>query len=357
MGLGAPAKEKEVSAPGIKGLRSCPALLHQHFPRLRVTWHQMEPLREAIDRAFPTRTISDISKQNARRGNAVGRVTFADGQVAYVKTATDTDRRLTREIAATRYAENHCPVEVPTILAAETKSSPAYCVLTPLPGTPLNEPWTDGEDREPLLREAGRTLAGVHEARFEGPGRIRDGDEHGLELTDETWTETLCGTVEWRAEDWFADRFEEIPQRVVEMLREAAPVLDGVDARLLHGDSSRINVHLDPNGLLDWERALVGDPAFDLVDAYGHLVDQVDVEEAEQPLLTDALHDGYREAAGSLPAGYERRRPIYRVLAFLLVPQTFEAWAPTVDRPDDELAEDVRVEFENRLDAARDSIV
>lgn len=316
----------------------------------------MEPLNEAIDRAFATRTITDISKQNARQGNAVGRVTFADGEVAYVKTATGTDRRLTREIAATRYAGKHCPVEVPDILAAETGSSPAYCALTPLPGTPLNEPWTDGENRAPLLREAGRTLAAVHEASFDDTGRIIDGDENGLELTDETWTETLCATVEWRAEDWFADRFEDIPTRVVEMLRGAAPVLDGVDARLLHGDCSRINVHLEPNGLLDWERALVGDPAFDLVDTYGHLIDQVDVEDAEGPRLQDALHEGYKEAAGSLPPGFEGRRPIYRVLAFLLVPQTFEAWAPTVDTPDDDLAEDVRSEFDTRIEAARECI-
>lgn len=330
--------------------------LHGRFLRTSKVSHEMDPLDEAIERAFPRRSVAEISVQNARRGNAVGRVTFADGEVAYVKTASDTDRRLVREIAATRYARRHCPMEVPDILTAETEGTPVYCAMAPLPGTPLNEPWADGAKRAPLLREAGRTLAGVHAASFDTPGRIIDGDENGLELTDETWTETLCATVEWRAGDWFADRFDAIPERVVEMLREAAPVLDGVDARLLHGDCSRINVHLEPNGLLDWERALVGDPAFDLVDTFGHLIDQVDVEDAEQPRLQDALQEGYEAAAGSLPPGSEGRRPIYRVLAFLLVPQTFDAWAPTVDTPNDDLAEDVRTEFDTRLEVARECI-
>lgn len=315
----------------------------------------MELLEKVIKQIFPHRTVETIKPQNTRPGNEVGFVTFADGESFFIKTAVDTNQRLAREIAATRYAEATCPIEVPNVLDASPDGSPPYLAMTPLPGTPLNDPWTDGEDREVLLREAGRTIAGVHNVEFDTPGRIVGGDSTGLELTDETWTETLCKTIEWRAEDWFADRFEDIPERLVEVLRDAAPLLDDVDATLLHGDCSRINIHLHPNGLLDWERALVGDPAFDLVDTYGHLIDQVDVEESERDPLKNALYEGYRERAGDLPSGLAEREPLYQAVAYLLVPQTFEDWSANVDRPNNELAEDIRAEFDSRLDKARQS--
>lgn len=316
----------------------------------------MEILETAVSHAFPDRSIAEIERRNTRPGNEVGRVTLADGSVGFVKTATDTDRRLVREIAATRFAAANCPIEVPDVLGFDTGDSPPYLATARLPGTPLNEPWTNGRERAPLLRQAGRTLAGVHQARFEGPGRIVGGDENGLERTDETWTGALCETIKWRADDWFAERFSDVPERLVETLRDAEPVLEGADARLLHADCSRINVHLDPNGVLDWERALVGDPAFDLVDTYGHLVDQVDVDESDRPALKRALYEGYREGAGNLPAGLERREPIYRAVAHLLVPQTFADWAPPLEKPDDELAAQVRAEFDSRLDDARRAI-
>lgn len=310
-----------------------------------------DPIEDAVRAAFPDRTPASVEGQTTRPGNETALVRFEDADPVYVKTASDTTRRLVRETAATRYANAHCPIGVPTVIAADPDGDPPYLATEPLPGTPLNDPWTGGDDREPLLRRAGRAIAGVHEAQFDGPGVIVAGDTDGLELRGETWTEVLCETVRWRATDWFPDRFADLPDRLVETIREIDPAPDR--ATLLHGDCNRINVHLDPDGLLDWERALVGDPVFDLTDAVGHLVDQPDVDEDERAALTEALYDGYRERAGSLPAGVEDRRPLYRAIAHLLVPQTFEEWAPAVDRPTDELAADVREELDARLSRAR----
>lgn len=353
-----------------------------------------ELVERAVRAALPERSVATVESQQTRPGNETASVTFEDAEPVYVKTATDTTTRLEREVAATAYAAAHCPVGVPTVVAADPTGDVPYLVTEPLPGTVLNDPWTDwveeggevdartaggpvrgidggnGADSvaananpvadaagPELVWEAGYTLAGVHEARFDRAGVITGGDAAGLDLTESFWTETLCSTVEWRAADWFADRFADLPERLVGAIREIDPKLGATSPALLHGDLSRINVHLAPNGLLDWERALVGDPAFDLVDAEGHLIDQVDVAEADRPTLTDALHAGYRARAGSLPATLEEYRPLYWTLAHLLVPQTFEEWAPTVDRPTDELAADVREEFDSRLAAARDALL
>lgn len=311
-----------------------------------------EPLRRAVAAAFPDATVDAVEPAETRPGNKTAFVRFADRNPAYVKTATDRTDRLVRETAATRYAATACDVGVPPVHTADPDGSWPYLATAPLPGTPLNDRWTGDGDRERLVREVGRTLAAVHEARFDRAGRIQGGGTDRLALIDESWTETLAGTVEDRAADLFAERFRDLPPRLAAVVRDIAPDVRGAPA-LLHGDASRVNVHVDPRGLLDWERALVGDPAFELVDARFHHVEQVDVDEADEPRLTEALHAGYRDRAGALPRGLGTYAPLYRAVSFLLVPQTFNLWAPDVDEPDDDLAADVRETFAERLADAR----
>ena len=315
-------------------------------------------LDDAIRAAFPDRTVEAVNERDTRPGNRTALVEFADGNCAYLKTATDGHHRLVRETAATRYAEAHCSAATPTVIAADPDGNPPYLATEPLPGVPLAEPWGDADldARVGLLRQVGRTVATVHEPKFDRPGRTVGGDAGELNLKTDTWSETLATTIEERAADLFADRFSEMPGRLAATVRESAPVLDDAPATLLHGDLSRMNCRLDPPGLLDWERALVGDPALDLVDAIGHLVEQVDVAEDDQGELVEALHEGYRERAGGLPEGLELRQPLYRAVAFLLTPQTFEIWAPKVDQPTDDLAAWVREEFDARLARAREAV-
>lgn len=331
-----------------------------------------DTVERALALALPDRRVDAVHPQTVRPGNETARVTFHDAAAVYVKCATDTADRLRREVAATRYAAAHCAVSVPGVVAADPDADPPYLVTEPLPGTPLNDHWVAGRDRddapaandgavpddpldgEALLFAVGRALAGVHAARFDRPGVIRGGDADDLTLAGEGWTDTLARTVEFRAADWLPDRFTDLPPRLVETVRAVDPDLGGRPA-LLHADASRINVHVDPVGLLDWERALVGDPAFDLVDAAEHHLGQPDVADDERERLETALHDGYRSVAGDLPPGLERHRSLYRAVWHLLVLQAFEDWSADVDRPADDLAAQVREEFTGRLERARDA--
>lgn len=312
-----------------------------------------ELIEHIVDGVLPDRSIETVKLQNTRPENETGFVTFADDGSVYVKTATDTTTRLSREIAATQFAEAHCSVGTPPIVAADSTSDPPYLVTEPMPGTVLNDPWRDGADRKPLLRQVGHQIAGIHEAELSQPGVITGGDASELRLTDTTWTETLCDTVEWRAQDWFADRFSDLPKQLIDTIQEVDPTLDRTTPTLLHGDPSRTNIHLNPDGVLDWERALVGDPAFGLVGATFHHLGQPDVSEEERPVLRSELYDGYRDRVGALPPGLEEKRPLYRAIAELLIPQAFNDWASSVESKD-EVAAEVREDFEFRLDRARE---
>ncbi|AGN00574.1 aminoglycoside phosphotransferase [Salinarchaeum sp. Harcht-Bsk1] len=311
-----------------------------------------DPVERAVGSALPSCTVATIEPQTVRPGNHTARVDFENADPVYVKTATDTSRRLEREIAATRYAAAHSGVETPPIVAADAGGEPPYLATEPLPGTIFNDAWRDDGDRGRLLRLVGRAIAGVHEARFDRSGVVEGGDRTGLDLVGEDWADVLCRTVEWRADDWFPDRFDDLPERLVSVIREFDPAVAGTPT-LLHCDPSRINVHFEPLGMLDWERAMVGDPAFGLVEAAFHHLEQPDVSEEERRELEAALHEGYRERAGDLPTGLERNRPLYRAISHMLVPQAFEDWSSDVDRPNDELAANVREAFTDRLERAR----
>ena len=114
---------------------------------------------------------------------------------------------------------------------------------------------------------------------------------------------------------------------------------------------------MESNGLLDWERALVGDPAFDLTETVFYHLGQPDIDDAERPNLREALFNGYRNQRGRLPAELETYEPLYRAIAHLLVPQTFDKWAPQAEAPINEIEANVREEAYSRMSAAEDALL
>jgi aminoglycoside phosphotransferase (APT) family kinase protein len=312
--------------------------------------------RELIVDVFPAQTIESIEPQNARPGNETVRVEFTDRDPVFAKLDLNAVGRIRREIAAVRCADSHASVNVPEIIAADPAAEAPYMITSPLPGELMNGRWTDGDDRQALLRAVGETVAAVHDARLDDIGPITGWDGRQLQIESMDWTETLCSTVRSRVDNEFSDRFSEIPADLLSTIQAINPEVDVDSATLLHGDPSRINIHLEPNGLLDWERALVGDPAFDLAETIFHHLGQPDVDDAERPALREALFDGYRTHRGSLPAQFETYEPLYRAIAHLLVPQTFEKWAPDVDIPTDELEANVREEAYARMATAEDAL-
>jgi len=320
-----------------------------------------DAIRAALAAAVPDRDVATVADTggSANPGNRTVRVRFTDGETAYLKVAVDGDgTRLARAAATVRYAGEQTAVRVPTVLASDAEGDPPYLLTAPLSGSPVVDEWRSGsvDERADFLRGVGRALAGVHAARFDTSGRIVGGDSRELAVETAAWPDLVTDMVD---QDGATDggRFADFPGRAadaVETHRDAlALAADGGDRPTpvhLHNDPRPENSFLAAGdvGLIDWEQAMVGDPVLDIVKAEGRFLGRPDIEGRER--LREALWDGYRDVGGGLPAGFDRRRAVYRVVTFLGVASGFDEWAPGVDEPIAELAGWVRSAFEERLE-------
>lgn len=320
----------------------------------------------ALSRAFPDRdvTSSSVVPGSDRPGNETVRVRFVDGAVAYLKVAVGGGQgardRLARDAAATRFARWHANVRVPEVLVAAPDATPGYVATAELSGTAIATDWPvdSAVARATVLRAVGRALAGVHDADdFGGHALIRDGDADGLDLERGSWSSVLADTLAARADELFADRLRDLQADVLDVVAAKRSLLDEAPATLVHDDPRPENCLVDSDGpgLVDWETALVGDPALDVARAEAQYVERADVDDAGRGRLRRALRAGYRDHAGTLPVGFGDRYPLYRVVTFLDTARTFDHWAPDADEPFDDLAAWVRAELAERLDDARDA--
>ncbi|NHN43404.1 phosphotransferase [Halorubellus sp. JP-L1] len=321
-------------------------------------------VERALSRAFPERAVAETSRVSGsdRPGNETVRVRFADDVVAFLKVAVDggatARERLSRDAAATRYARWNADVRVPEVLAVDASGTPAYVATAALSGTAIATDWPVDSTvaRATVLRAVGRALAGVHAAAdFDEHARIRGGSDDGerLDLEPGPWSTVLEDAMTARADALFADRFRDRLPDVLAAVDAASDGLDAAPATLVHDDPRPENCLVDSDGpgLVDWETALVGDPALDLVRAEAQYVERAAIADADGGRLRRALRAGYRDHAGRLPDGFVERHPLYRVVTFLDAVRTFEHWAPDASEDVDDLAAWVRGELDVRLDA------
>jgi aminoglycoside phosphotransferase (APT) family kinase protein len=238
------------------------------------------------------------------------------------------------------------------MLASDLDREVPHLATAPLEGKPL---WVllreaDRERRAALLKRVGRTLAALHADRFDAHGRVVGGAS-GLDLRTGAWTDVLAATIEEMRELAPSDRYASHFEAVREAIEAERGRLNGAPAALLHGDPAAPNflVTDDRIGCVDWERAHVGDPARDLYRARDQLVEPT--RGSGDGRLVEALHAGYRERAGGLPAGLEDRRPVYRLVRLLGVSGFFERHVETREESAAELADWLEAEFDRRLAA------
>lgn len=356
-----------------------------------------QSVETALDAAFPGRTVVDVESAGPswNGGNETVVVGFADGRHAYLKTAVDgAGHRLDREAATLAYLRAHRSLPVPATLTVDTGGPVPYLATAPAPGQSVDDRFevAGPETQAQLLRRVGRAVAALHAVRFDNHGTIRgrgetvgrdetvghgetvgrgetvgsDGTAEGsstrpgLSVSAAPWPDVLLETIEQTREIATTDRLDRHFTAVVDCIETHRPLLEDAPAALLHGDVTKPNAftvdgrgdgHAGDVGLLDWELAHVGDPARDLVRARDQLCNGFDTTGPSR--LTDAVFRGYRDRAGSLPAGFEVRQPIYRVVRVLGRSGFLDQWVPYLDEPMATLVDRIDAELDSRLAAVR----
>ncbi|WP_436927946.1 phosphotransferase family protein [Halosimplex amylolyticum] len=316
-----------------------------------------ERFTSVLDDVFPDRDVAgfaDDERLNDRNGTVP--VEFADGERVFCKIAVDGDgSRLAAEHAAIRYVEVNCDVPVPTVLACDADAAVPYLVTAPLSGRPLSHvKWdADRSGEASAMRALGRTLAELHATRFESHGEITGGGSDGLDVDSATWTDVLVGQIDVIEEMAQSDRFDRYVDDVVAALEANRDVLDAAPATLVHNDphSSNAYYHEGRVGLLDWEFAHVGDPVRGLHRVREQEFGLFRPDEPDHQL--QALHEGYRERAGSLPDGFDERVPVYEVVRLLGAAAFFDAKAEAAAESRDDVADWLDAEMGRRIDAIR----
>ncbi|ROS26094.1 phosphotransferase family protein [Cellulomonas sp. PhB150] len=207
------------------------------------------------------------------------RVTLEDGRRVIVKAAPDeTDRLLTYEHDVLRtealvyaLADGRPELRMPTLLLTDFSRTllPAdVVVVSHLDGVPLNE--AGFEPGDPRLMRV-ETELGAHLARQGTVTGPRFGYPHGPGLLADTWPEAFGLIVEALLADgrrWGTVLPDDEIRAAV--ARHADALAEVTTPRLVHTDLWPGNLFVDPAsgellGVIDPERAVWGDPLFDLV--------------------------------------------------------------------------------------------
>lgn len=314
-----------------------------------------EQLSTSVSAAFPDRTVAEVASTGPSWNdrNRTVRLTFADGEDVYLKLAADGNgRRIARERAVIDYIDATVGVPVPTIVATDPEYEVPYLATTAVQGENLLQMWaeSDEKDRATLIAAVGRSFARLHSRRFDRHGRIVGGGTDGLEFDTGPWTDVLIDQIETQREIAPAERFPEHFDAVIGAVEANRKRLNEAPAALLHGDPAHANGFRSGEtvGFLDWEMAHVGDPVRELHRARRQLLESQYFDVSDR--LGTVFLDAYRQAAGSLPEGFEARRAVYEAVGYLGRTTFFTKWAPDAERPEEELAAELEAEMDRRLE-------
>jgi aminoglycoside phosphotransferase (APT) family kinase protein len=274
-----------------------------------------------------------------------------EGRRAVCKLAFSDPTGLQRDALVLRRLANSDAVSVPDLLARDED----HYVAAFAPGGEY-----DGDAprrvRERRLRNAGATLARVHEAfSFETYGDLRPAGDR-LELdARESWSDLFAGWVADWSDDLAGTRFADLGMDVLAFVRDHTAAFEEAGPPVLvHGDYEADNLLFAGDGVssvLDWEVARSAPGEFDLARAELGWFEKPTSPEDDGDLRS-ALIAGY-ESVRPLPDGFEARRAVYRGALSLKPFRRVAELGDRADVPGDELAATMESFIRDQLDFAR----
>jgi aminoglycoside phosphotransferase (APT) family kinase protein len=304
--------------------------------------------------AFPDARVTDVTDLGGESPNLVAAVTLEGGTRYALKCAPEsgTPADLAKEAAVIDHVARETDVSVAQVVALDREPEGAlpYLVTEWAGGSDLQETLqsTPRPLQTRLFDRLGVTLGTLHtQTPFDAPGEIVATGPTAFDVeTGDSWPELFARRLADRVERLGGTRFETLAEDVWEYVSERLPALETeTDPVLLHGDIGDGNVTYDGTDVsrvLDWERALVGHPEYDLCRAE---VRYFWSQWGGSDPLQSALYSGYR-SVGDLPEGFDARRRYYLATFYLQSLSTYEEWGPQLtddlDGFSDSLADKIR---------------
>lgn len=279
-------------------------------------------VRDALSRVLPEAGVSAVEPADWGNTKRTALVTLSDGREVVVQYRARDAGGLVTEAELTRAIGERTGVPVPPVLGVQQVGEHVAVVTERVPGVDLHERFESLslDRRVALARTLGRYLAVVHDAfRFEwyGPVDVRGG---AFTVTDPdtdwwAWLSEYLGRALARFEGALADRAAPIRDAVARH-RDRLPESPG--AHLFPWDFRPGNVIVTETdatiaAVLDWGDPLAAGRGLSLAKAEFLLADWY-ADAADADRLRAAFLAGYRTRL-SLPDGYERARPVYRLVA------------------------------------------
>lgn len=273
---------------------------------------QLEAALSGIWQAHGLGTVDLIERPD--RGSVNPAFIINERQVVRFNVSPKSAGRFESEALAYQRLAGKIPVPDAVVVDSSRRLADAeFLISTRLPGLPVIDGWhTLTEDaRERLAVSAGRHLAAIHKVRFPRFGKLRDiADGGGFEHWYDYVVDYLLRYAD-QARD--LSILDEVLEReiVIALVRERG-LLDSVgDGRLVHSDYHFENIlhdGVDISGILDFEWAFSGDPAWDFVPE--------DQWELTCPGSREHLSAGYTSVT-PLDSTFPRRLTIYKLVSEL----------------------------------------
>jgi len=298
--------------------------------------------------AFPGTAVRELSALGGEGRNPAFAVRTGDGERFVLKCASDEAgvADLRRELSVANYVRRETDVPAVEPVAHSVDGSAGalpYVVTRFAAGRTLEETLASlpGYAHPQVFSNVGSMLATLHaQTSFDAPGEITPTGPASFDVdAAASWPELFAGRLADTVESLRGTRFEAVAEGVWSYVVDRLRTLDtGDPSALLHGDVGEGNVTYDGaavSRVLDWERALVGHPEFDLCRAEVRYF----LNDWGRPSRLQAtLYAGYREVR-DLPSGFDARRRCYLATFFLLPLATYPEWAPALTDDLDGFAE------------------
>ena len=213
------------------------------------------------------------------------------------------------------------------------------------------------ERKRELLRDAGKQLGLLHsQTDFDSFGHFKS-EGNSLEFrTRGSWSEVFREIIIEQQADNLPERFSHLRSPIKEFVGDHITTIKPGRPSIIHQDFRWPNVLCGKRNIkavIDWERALSGDPVYDFVKAEKSLLQFKRIDTRERYL--EYLVEGYRTEA-NLPEDWRWKRDFYRALRPVEALWTFEGWTKEMneekkdlmaDRKEKELLERIE-EFDSR---------